>query len=315
MRFKNNLLFLAPLAGITETVFRRLCIANGADTAITEMISAEGLLRNSKKTVRLMDFDEIERPIGVQLFGSEPERMAAAASWIEEHVKPDYINLNSGCPVPKVVTRNAGAALLKDPDRFGQIVSAMVKAIKIPLTIKLRSGWNINQWVDVEFARIAEASGARLIILHPRSKTMGYTGHSFWERIALVKKAVSIPVIGNGNIVTAEDARKMRDETGCDGFMIGRGALGNPWIFNQIKELLAGRPVPIISPEERCSTILHHIKNFRDRLGEEQANKQMRKHIAWYLRGLKNAAVYRDRVFRSRNSMDLEEVVKEALCG
>jgi tRNA-dihydrouridine synthase B len=167
----------------------------------------------------------------------------------------------------------------------------------------------------VEFARIAEGSGAQLLILHPRSKTMGYTGHSFWERIALVKKAVSIPVIGNGDILTADDAGKMRDETGCDGIMIGRGALGNPWLFNQVKEALAGRPVPTVSPDERCRVILQHIENFKDFRGEEHANKEMRKHIAWYLRGLKNAAIYRDRVFRSKSSMDLKEIVKEALCG
>jgi tRNA-dihydrouridine synthase B len=313
MHFKNNQLFLAPLAGVSETVFRRLCMSMGADTTISEMVSAEGLLRNGKQTLRLMIFDETERPIGIQLFGSEPDRMAAAAAWIEEHVKPDYINLNSGCPVPKVVARNAGAALLKDPGRFERIVSAMAKATKIPLTVKLRSGWNTNQWVDVEFARIAEASGAQSVILHPRSKTMRYTGHSFWDRIALVKKAVSIPVIGNGDIMTVEDARRMLDETGCDGLMIGRGALGNPWIFSQIKEALAGRPVPTVTREERCRVILCHIGNFRDRLGERQANKEMRKHVSWYLRGLPNATEYRDRVFRSKSTMALEEIASEAL--
>jgi tRNA-dihydrouridine synthase B len=315
MPFKNNLLFLAPLAGISETVFRKLCRANGADCVITEMISAEGLLRNSKKTLRLMEFDDTERPVGIQLFGSDPDRMAAAATWIEAFVKPDFINLNSGCPVPKVVSRNAGAALLKDPMLFERIVSAMAKAIKIPLTVKLRSGWNTNQWVDVEFARIAEAAGAQSIILHPRSKTMGYTGHSFWERIAVVKKAVAIPVIGNGDIVTALDARKMRDETGCDGLMIGRGALGNPWLFNQAKEALAGGQVPEITNRERCRVVLEHIRNYRAHCGEAKANRDMRKQVAWYLHGLKNAAVYRDRVFRSKSTIELEALVKEALCG
>jgi len=310
---KNNQLFLAPLAGISDSVFRKLCVAHGADSVVSEMVSAEGLLRNGKKTLQLMAFDETERPIGIQLFGSEPDRMAAAAAWIEEHIKPDFLNLNSGCPVPKVVSRNAGAALLKDPDRFGRIVSAMTKATRIPLTVKLRSGWNTNQWVDIEFARIAEACGASSIILHPRSKTMGYAGHSFWERIALVKKSVSIPVIGNGDILTASDALKMREETGCDGVMVGRGALGNPWIFNQIKAAFAGKPAPATTREERCVVILEHIKSLRDALGEIRANKEMRKHLSWYLHGLPNAAYFRDAIFKSKNTEMLEEIARAAL--
>ena len=231
MRVSFNGLFLAPMAGITETVFRSLCRELGADAVVSELVSAEGLLRSGKQTLRLLAFNEPERPIGVQLFGSDPGRMAAAAAWVEEHVKPDFLDLNSGCPVPKVVKRNGGAALLRNPALFEKMVTAMAKAVHTPLTVKLRSGWNTGEWVDVEFARIAEGSGAAAVFLHPRSKAMRYSGTALWERIALVKKAVSIPVVGNGDIGMPQDAFRMKRETGCDGLMIGRGSLGNPWIF------------------------------------------------------------------------------------
>jgi nifR3 family TIM-barrel protein len=311
MQMKIDGLFLAPLAGITETVFRRLCKTHGADTLVSEMASAEGLLRAGKQTLRLLAFDKSERPFGVQLFGSDPERMAAAAQLVEAQVAPDFINLNSGCPVPKVVSRQSGAALLKDPARFERIVTAMVKAVKIPVTVKLRSGYNTGEWVDEEFARIAEGSGAHSVILHPRSKAMRYTGHSLWERIAIVKKAVKIPVIGNGDIVSGQDAARMLAETGCDGLMIGRGALGNPWLFREIKQAIAGVPVTPVSPDERMSTILSHIAAYRDRHGERLAGKEMRKHVAWYLRGQTNAAIYRDRVFRSHGTGELEQIVRD----
>jgi tRNA-dihydrouridine synthase B len=238
--------------------------------------------------------------------------MAAAAAWVEEHCKPDFIDLNSGCPVPKVVKRNGGAALLRTPRLFEQIVLAMAKAIKTPLTVKIRSGWNTGEWVDVEFARMAEAAGAQAVILHPRSRAMRYSGTAIWERIALVKKAVSIPVIGNGDIRSGADALRMKAETGCDGLMVGRGSLGNPWIFNEIQRALAGKPPVPVSVEERRATLLAHIAEYRANYGERRACKEMRKHTAWYVKGSKRATEFRDRIFRAPSTAALEEVAREA---
>ena len=313
MQLKNNELFLAPMAGITDSLFRRLCREQGADAVVSEMVSAEGLLRSGKQTLRLLAFDESERPCGIQIFGSDPDRMAAAAVWIEANVRPDFIDLNCGCPVPKVVKRNGGAALLRDPLLFKCIVAAMAKSIKIPLTVKLRSGWNTGEWVDVEFARIAEGSGAQAVFLHARSKAMRFSGTALWERIALVKKAVKIPVIGNGDICTPHDAVRMRQETGCNGLMIGRAALGNPWIFRQIKQALAGTTIEEIAPAERCRMAVHHIACAREQYGERRATREMRKHVAWYLRGKQKATEFRDRIFRSKSTLELETIVKEAL--
>jgi tRNA-dihydrouridine synthase B len=280
---------------------------------VSELVSAEGVLRSGKQTLRLIAFDESERPIGVQIFGSDPRRMAAAAAWVEEHGRPDFIDLNAGCPVPKVVKRNGGAALLRNPGLFERIVAAMAKAITIPLTVKLRSGWNTGEWVDVEFARIAEGSGAAAVFLHARSKAMRYTGNALWERIALVKKTVSIPVVGNGDILSAGDAVRMRRETGCDGFMVGRAALGNPWIFRQIKQALAGKPIEETKPSERYSVALRHIALFREQYGERRAAGLMRKHVAWYLKGQHNATEYRDRIFRAKSTGELEQILQEMI--
>jgi tRNA-dihydrouridine synthase B len=312
MNVQETALYLAPLAGISETIFRRLGKKHGADAVVSEMVSAEGILRGGKQTLRLCSFDPSERPIGIQLFGADPARLAAAAAMVESLFRPDFINLNAGCPVPKVVSRNGGAALLKDPRLFEAIVTAMARATTIPLTVKIRSGWTTGEWVDEEFARIAEACGARVVMLHARSKSMRYTGEAILERILLVKKAVSIPVIGNGDIRSAEDALRMVRETGCDGLMVGRGAVGNPWIFGQIKAALRGEPVPLPTPAERGGELLAHIARYREKYGEFPATREMRKHTAWYLKGSHHAAIFRDRIFRAKGTQELEKIAGEA---
>jgi len=220
--FKKKLL-CAPIAGITETVFRTLCRKHGADIVLSEMVSAEGIRHNAKNTTALIRYNKEERPIGIQLFGADPEHLAYAAQYVEEHALPDFIDLNSGCPVPKVVKKNGGAALMKDPKLFKNILHHMVKAVQTPVTVKIRSGWYKHDWIDIELAKIAEGCGVAALTLHPRSKTMGFSGHSFWERIALVKQAVNIPVIGNGDITEPHHALEMLTQTGCDSVMIGRG--------------------------------------------------------------------------------------------
>ncbi|MGA3050977.1 MAG: tRNA dihydrouridine synthase DusB [Chitinispirillaceae bacterium] len=312
MNFQGTSLYLSPLAGISETIFRSLAKKFGADTVVSEMVSAEGLLRGGKQTLRLCAFDESERPIGIQLFGADPTRLAAAASMVESMFMPDFINLNAGCPVPKVVSRNGGAALLKDPKLFEAIVSAMAAATAIPLTVKIRSAWNTGEWIDEEYARIAEGSGARAIMVHARSKSMRYSGEAILERIHLVKNATSIPVIGNGDIRTADDALCMLRETGCDGLMIGRGAVGNPWLFGQIKAALKGDPVQLPSSAERGRELLVHIARFREMYGEHFATKEMRKHTAWFLKGSPHAAIFRDRIFRAKGTGELKEIAEEA---
>jgi nifR3 family TIM-barrel protein len=311
MFLKQKDLILAPMAGVTDTVFRRLCRRMGADAVVTEMVSADGLHYKSGNTELLMKFDGSERPIGVQLFGSCPERLAEAARFTYEKAKPDFIDLNSGCPVPKVVKRNGGSALLKDPALFGKIVAAMSRAVPIPVTVKIRSGWNKHEWVDEEFAKIAEGNGAAAITLHPRSQTMMFAGHSFWERIAIVKKAVSIPVIGNGDIVDAASAQKMLSETGCDAIMVGRAAFGNPWIFAQIKSALSGVGYSPPSIQERRDMIIDHIRTFRQVHGEPYAHGEMKKCASWYLKGLQGASAARSRIFASSSSSEIEGIIEE----
>jgi len=311
MFLKQNSILLAPLAGITDPVCRRVCKRLGADAVVTEMVSADGLHYKSANTAKLMEFDESERPIGVQFFGSDPERLANAARFAYERVNPDFIDLNAGCPVAKVVKNNSGSALLKDAALFGRIVEAMSRAVPVPVTVKIRSGWNTREWIDVEFARIAQERGAAAVTLHPRSQTMMFTGHSFWERIAEVKKAVSIPVIGNGDITNAADAMKMFAETNCDAVMIGRGSLGNPWIFAEIKAALRGESFAPPSQQERKELIIDHIRAFRELHGEHKACGEMKKCAAWYLKGLPGASAARAEVFASSSSIMIEEIVEQ----
>lgn len=312
MLFKNNCLILAPMAGVTESVFRLLCREKGADIVVTEMVSVDGIARGATQTMEIMHFGPKERPIGIQLFGSDPEKFKKSATLVAERFNPDFIDLNAGCPVSKVVKKNGGAALLKDIDRFSKIIKAIVEAAALPVTVKLRSGWHKHQWVDEEFALCAESCGVSAIILHPRSKSMGFSGHSYWERIALIKSAVKIPVIGNGDVTCGADALAMKEQTGCDGIMIGRAACGNPWIFAEVKEVLSNKPVYRPSHEERCATALRHIALFRDKYGERRAVREMKKHVSWHIKGLTGAAKLRDRIFRASATEELESVVREA---
>jgi tRNA-dihydrouridine synthase B len=315
MLFKNNCLISAPMAGVTDSVFRSLCREKGADIVVTEMVSIDGIVYGAAPTMELMRYEPYERPIGIQLFGSDPEKFKKSASLVAERFNPDFIDLNAGCPVSKVVRKNGGAALLKDLNRFSKILKAIVEAVALPVTVKLRSGWYKHQWVDDEFARCAESCGAAAITLHPRSQTMGFSGHSYWERIALVKAAVAIPVIGNGDVTSADDALVMKAQTHCDGIMIGRAAYGNPWIFAEVKAALSGTPAHRPSHAGRRATALRHIALFRDRYGEPRAVREMKKHVSWYIKGMPGAAQWRDRIFRASATGELEAVVEEAFGG
>lgn len=309
--FKKKLI-LAPMAGITESVFRTLCKNSGADIVYSEMVSAEGVYYSGQKTLSLLTFKKQERPIGIQLFGSNPKHIAYAAQYIEEHAQPDFIDLNSGCPVPKVVKKNGGAALLKDKKLFKNIIAHLTKTVSLPVTVKLRSGWTKHKWVDTEYAKIAEDCGVAAITLHPRSKTMAFSGHSLWERITLLKNSVTIPVIGNGDIVTPKDGLDMFSQTGCDSIMIGRGAYGNPWIFQQIKQLIAGGEIVLIPYEQKLKTALMHLKNYKHLYGESRAAREMKKHIARYIRGIPNAATMRNNIFRARSTAEMENILNQA---
>lgn len=299
------------MAGVTDSVFRSLCREKGADIVVTEMVSVDGIVYGAAPTMEHMHFEPYERPIGIQLFGSDPEKFKKGATLVARRFNPDFIDLNAGCPVSKVVRKNGGAALLKDLERFAKILKGIVEAVALPVTVKLRSGWYKHRWVDDEFARCAESCGAAAVILHPRSQTMGFSGHSSWERIALVKASVAIPVIGNGDVTSGADALAMKTQTGCDGIMIGRAAYGNPWIFAEVKAALSGTPAYRPSHAERRATVLRHIALFRDQYGEVRAVREMKKHVSWYIKGMPGAARRRDRIFRASATAELETVANE----
>ncbi|MFP4416525.1 MAG: tRNA dihydrouridine synthase DusB [Chitinivibrionales bacterium] len=308
MDFSEKNVYLAPMAGISETVFRRLCRECGADAVVSEMVSSEGLYYGGR-TKDLLFFDPSERPIGIQLFGADPKKLAYAAQFVEEHVQPDFIDLNSGCPVPKVVRKNGGSALIKEPDLLADIVRHMSRAVKTPVTVKIRSGWIEHRWNDCEIARIAEDNGAAALIVHPRSRSMGFTGHSYWERISEVKHTISIPVIGNGDIESAKDALEMFEQTGCDGIMIGRASYGNPWIFRQVKQALCKEPVEPFSRKDKYHFATRHLKLYKEVHGERKASKEMKKHLAWYVKGMPAAGGLRKDFFSSTTTAELQAIL------
>lgn len=293
-------LYLAPQAGVSESPFRRLCRRFGADVVVSEFVSAEGICQGNDRTREYLRFDEEERPIGVQIFGSVPERMAEAARLVEGVYGPDFIDINFGCPVKKVVKRNGGSGCLRDLDLVEDIIRAVAEAVRIPTTVKIRSGFDESTRDPVKIGLRCEAAGARALTIHPRTRTDMYSGTARWDEIAALVEALEIPVIGNGDIRTGEDAARMRDETGCAGIMIARGTHGGPWIFRAARAALDGRPVPPDpGVEERFRICLEHARNaIAFEMDRDRAVIEFRKHLGWYTKGLPNGRELRQELFK-----------------
>jgi nifR3 family TIM-barrel protein len=299
-------LILAPMAGITDLSFRRIAKSFDVDLVTSEMVSSEGLVRNKASTKMLLQSHAEEKPLAIQLFGSDPKVVGEAARIVADE-GADIIDLNMGCPVPKVVRQGAGAALLRDAETIASLIDAVRQAVNIPLTVKTRSGWSQSKINVLEVARVAEDAGADGITIHPRTAKQGFSGCADWPLIAEVKKAVNIPVIGNGDVTRPEDVGKMRELTRCDGVMIGRGAMGNPWIFKQAKQLAAGQYTASPSVNERSEVMRRHLALYEESLHGRRSLVGFRSRIMWYSKGLRGSARLRASLGDCKH---LEEMIK-----
>jgi tRNA-dihydrouridine synthase B len=308
-------LYLAPMAGVSESPFRRLCRRFGADVVVTEFLSAEGIRRDNPATVNKLRFGSDEHPIGVQIFGADPVAMGEAAGFVTDVFQPDFIDINFGCPVKKVVRRNGGSGCLRDLSLVGNVIRAVARSTHLPVTVKIRSGWSEETRDPVGIAVRCEDAGARALTLHPRTRTQMYTGNARWEEIAAVVDALSIPVIGNGDIKTPEDAIRMRRTTGCAAVMIARGSFGQPWVFDQTKDLMAGRPMrPTPSVEDRFGVALEHARMVEAYEPDpEGAAIEFRKHLGWYVKGLPNSADLRRRLHAVESLSEIEGIFADYL--
>lgn len=307
---KNNV-FLAPMAGVTDMPFRRICRRWGAGMVYSEMVSAKGLYYNDKKTAELMQIASDERPCAIQIFGSDADIMAEVIPKVMQY-KPDIIDINMGCPTPKIVNNGDGSALLKSPELIGEIVRKVSDASPVPVTVKIRKGWDNGSINAVTVAKIIEANGAAAIAVHGRTRDEYYSGTADWNIIRSIKNAVKIPVIGNGDIKSAPDAKRMLEETGCDAVMIGRGAEGNPFIFKQINEYLeTGNVTFSPTPHDRLMQMTEHIEMLAAEKGESRGIKEARKHIAWYIKGLPSASRFKAEVFKIDNIVTMRHALTE----
>jgi tRNA-dihydrouridine synthase B len=305
---------LAPLAGVSDSPFRRLARRQGAAMVYTEMVSADGLVRGNQATFDYIAFEPEERPIGIQLFGSEPGVMAEATRILNdlpEPRRPDLVDINMGCPVRKVVNRCAGAALLNDVPRIERMVSDMVSASRLPVTAKIRLGWDGRSQNVVEVAKALEGAGAAAVAIHARTRAEKFVGHAHWEMIAAARQGVGIPVIGNGDVRTPDDALRMLETTGCDAVMMGRAAFGDPWVFRRVMaRWRRGESLPMPTAEERLEAGIRHLAMLVATVGEFIAAKEMRKHVAWYIKGLPNSAKVREQVNHTRTAGELSELLR-----
>ena len=311
----KNQIVLAPMAGISNTSYRKIIKEMGAGLIFAEMVSDKAIMYGNEKTMDLLKMDDMERPIAQQIFGNDIESFLQASKYIEENMHPDIIDINMGCPVPKIAIKSqAGSALLKNPDKIYEIVKAVVDNVSVPVTVKIRAGWDANSINCVEVAKRIEAAGASAITLHARTRAQGYSGKSDWSLIKKVKDAVSIPVIGNGDVTSCYDAKRMLEETGCDAVMIGRGVLGNPWLIREcVAYLEEGQEPTKVSIQERIDMLKRHFNLLVEDKGEKLAILEIRSHALWYIKGLKGSAQIKNKICSTKNKDEMFKILDEYL--
>lgn len=307
----KNKIVLAPMAGISNTSYRTIIKEMGAGLIFAEMVSDKAIMYDNQATIELLQMRESERPIAQQIFGSDEASFVIAAKKIVELMHPDILDINMGCPVPKIALKSqAGASLLKDPDKIERIVSAVVKSVDIPVTVKIRAGWDSSSINCVEVAKRIESAGASAITLHARTRAQGYSGHADWSLIKKVKEAVNVPVIGNGDVLSCYDAKRMLDETKCDAVMIGRGVLGNPWLIKECVEYLENGTIPKeITPKEKIEMLKRHFSLLTMDKGEKLALLEIRTHALWYIKGLPGSAAIKNQICKTKESKELFNIL------